>query len=213
MLLLEQRTMVSFSDFCPTIIWDKSQLKAPKIEKSEKIKAQLLHQLLKLTLQRCLCFFSYFTRLYQKLRFVWKTVFGQKSSKTVTVWRTWLSQLHFSAAAVLTVQSLKQLKVVLSGNSLKTELKLKNWLLYVVPVCAQLCAVTVLTDCLWLLNYSSCHNLTNFFLLSNWLSISKIFLSIVNRFVNNVSQTLQQDVYGAPATFGPPVKWNKWIQW
>ena len=41
-------------------------------------------------------------------------------------WRTWLSQLHFSAAAVLTVQSLKQLKVVLTGYSLKTELKLKT---------------------------------------------------------------------------------------
>ena len=38
-------------------------------KKSEKIKARLLNQLLKMTKQMCFYFFRFFTRWYQKLRF------------------------------------------------------------------------------------------------------------------------------------------------
>ena len=37
-------TMAAFENFCPKIIWDKSQFQVPTNKKSEKIKALLLCQ-------------------------------------------------------------------------------------------------------------------------------------------------------------------------
>ena len=41
-------TMAVLGDFCPKSIWDKSQFELPRSKKSEKLKALLVYQLLKL---------------------------------------------------------------------------------------------------------------------------------------------------------------------